>query len=668
MRYRREIDGLRSVAVLPVILFHAGVSLFSGGFAGVDVFFVISCYLITTIILEERDEGRFSILRFYERRARRILPPLLLVMVACLPFAWAWMTPNEVVAFAGSGRAVIVFLSNVLFWKESGYFAPTADEKPLLHTWSLAVEEQYYLLFPLFLFLCWKLRRPWIAGLLAVLALGSLALAEYASTTMPGADFYLTPMRAWELLAGSLTAFVLFRREPLENTPASLLGLGLVVASVFMFNEDTRWPSLWTLAPVGGTVLIILCATPKTLAGRLLGSKPLVAIGLISYGAYLWHQPLFAFARLRLMETPPLALMLGLAVLSLVLAWASWKFLETPIRRRSFVLSSRALAGTAVLVCTGLLVLGTIGIRQGGFADRFSLPPSVYASLERSDRVKACFGEAFDLTNKDAPWSCRVGLGDTAHQGPARAFIFGDSHVQAFLPAFDRLADDQGLAADVTGTSGCAPFLGIASLRPGDDCRVLTERVYETVKARDIKTLILVARWTYYTDNVYAGGMSYLTPLEGGKRSQEVSRQAFLYGLDFTLKRYQDLGVRVVVVRQVPHQKYAPLDIYLRAYDRPDVAATLDHMSVDRATYQDTQAFVDAAFADAAKRYQNLTLIDLTDSLCNSNGVCPIGTPETAYYYDDNHLSPIGSVRLAGPLWQALRNAGLARAVVGEGG
>jgi peptidoglycan/LPS O-acetylase OafA/YrhL len=667
MQYRREIDGLRSVAVLPVILFHAGLSLFSGGFAGVDVFFVISGYLITTIILEERDEKRCSLLRFYERRARRILPPLLLVMILCIPFAWAWMTPNELANFGNSLRAVVLFLSNVLFWSESGYFAPTAEEKPLLHTWSLAVEEQYYLLFPLFLFLCWKLRRQWIAVLIGLILVGSLALAEYASYVMPGADFYLTPMRAWELMAGSLTAFILFRRAPQGNQGLSLAGLALIVAAVFVFNDDTRWPSLWTLAPVGGTVLIILFATPQTLTGRLLGSKPLVAIGLISYGAYLWHQPLFAFARLRLIEQPSLGLMLGLALASLILAWASWKFLETPIRRKTFVLGSRSLAGLAVLLCAGLLAIGTVTLRHGGFAERFNLPQSVYASLERTEREKQCFGGAFDFADPAAPWTCRAGLGDSAHQTAPRAFIFGDSHVQAFMPVFDRLADDQGLAALYTGTSGCAPFLGIAAIRPDTArCQELNTRVLQTVKDQGLKTLILIARWTYYTDNVYAGGMSYLTPLEGGKRNQEVSRQAFLYGLETTLSQYQDLGVQVVVVRQVPHQKYAPLDIYLRAYDRSDVATTIDHMSVDRATYEETQQFVDAAFAKAQQTHPNLTLIDLTDSLCRADGVCPIGTPETSYYFDDNHLSPTGAERLVSPLWQVLSEAGLVRQIVGE--
>jgi peptidoglycan/LPS O-acetylase OafA/YrhL len=604
MQYRREIDGLRSIAVLPVILFHAGISLFSGGYAGVDVFFVISGYLITTIILEERDEGRFSLLRFYERRARRILPPLLLVMLACLPFAWMWMTPGELVSFANSLRAVILFVSNILFWKESGYFAPTADEKPLLHTWSLAVEEQYYLLFPLFLFLCWRLRRPWIAGILAVILAASLALSDYASYAMPGADFYLTPTRAWELLAGSLTAFALFRRAPQGNGALSVLGVGLIAASVVVFDDGTRWPSLWTLAPVGGTVLIILFATPQTLAGRILGSKPLVAIGLISYGAYLWHQPLFAFARLRLIETPSTVLMLALAALSLGLAWASWKFIETPIRLRAFVLPSWALGGLALAVCAGLLAVGTVTVRQGGFAERFSLPPSVYTSLERSAREQDCFG--FDQTQTTTPWFCRLGQGDAARQGPARAFVFGDSHTLSFLDALDRLADDQGLAANFTGASGCTPFLGVAALRPDQvehNCAQLNDHVYEIVKTQNIKTLILIARWSYYTDNVFAGGMSYITPLDGGARSQEVSRQAFLHGLDLTLARYRDLGVRVVVVRQVPHQKYFPLDIYLRAYERSDVATTITHMSVDRATHEATQAYVDAAFANAAKRY-----------------------------------------------------------------
>lgn len=205
--YRPEIDGLRAVAVLPVILFHAGFDLFSGGYVGVDVFFVISGYLITSIILREMEQGKFSIARFYERRARRILPALFFVIVCCLPFAVIWMASGEIKRFGQAMIAVSLFASNVFFWKTTNYFAPAAEEEPLLHTWSLAVEEQYYVLFPLFLMLCWRFGRSRLFWLTALAALLSLGLAEWGWRNQPVANFYLLPTRAWELLAGSLLAF-----------------------------------------------------------------------------------------------------------------------------------------------------------------------------------------------------------------------------------------------------------------------------------------------------------------------------------------------------------------------------------------------------------------------------------------------------------------------------
>ena len=194
MQYRREIDGLRAIAVLPVILFHAGFETFGGGFVGVDVFFVISGYLITTIILGELEQGKFSIVNFYERRARRILPALFLVMLVCIPFAWLWLLPSDMKDFAQSLVAVSVFASNILFWRESGYFDTAAELKPLLHTWSLAVEEQFYVLFPLLLMLFWKLGKRWILVTLGLAFIASLALAQWAAYAKPAAAFYLLPL------------------------------------------------------------------------------------------------------------------------------------------------------------------------------------------------------------------------------------------------------------------------------------------------------------------------------------------------------------------------------------------------------------------------------------------------------------------------------------------
>jgi peptidoglycan/LPS O-acetylase OafA/YrhL len=238
MKYRPEIDGLRAIAVIPVILFHAGFVVFSGGYVGVDVFFVISGYLITTIISAEKEKGGFTLIGFYERRARRILPALFFVMLCCLPFAWFWMLPSQLKDFSESILAVSVFVSNFLFWRESGYFAPSVELIPLLHTWSLAIEEQFYVVYPIFLILFWKLGKRFLVSIIGIGLLGSLALAQFGGnlnvsapyinpnfqfTAIPFASFYLTPTRVFELMIGALTAFSLYdKNERLENPHSSM--------------------------------------------------------------------------------------------------------------------------------------------------------------------------------------------------------------------------------------------------------------------------------------------------------------------------------------------------------------------------------------------------------------------------------------------------------------
>ena len=309
MEYRREIDGLRALAVLPVILFHAGFQTFSGGFVGVDVFFVISGYLITTVIFAELETGNFSVIKFYERRARRILPALFLMMSVCLPFAWLWLMPHDLKSFSQSLVAVSAFSSNVLFWKTSGYFESAAELKPLLHTWSLAVEEQFYVVFPIFLMLTWRLGKRWILGLLVLVFLVSLQTAQYESITKPSAAFYLLPTRAWELILGAFIALTYSRLSGIGISKSfheglSITGVLLILYAIFAFDELTPFPSLYTLVPTTGAALIILFANRATTAGRAIGNKVLVAVGLISYSAYLWHQPLFAFAKHRSLEAP----------------------------------------------------------------------------------------------------------------------------------------------------------------------------------------------------------------------------------------------------------------------------------------------------------------------------------------------------------------------------
>lgn len=382
LHYRPEIDGLRAVAVLPVILFHAGFASFGGGFVGVDVFFVISGYLITSLILKDLAEDRFSFLDFYERRARRILPALFLVLVCTIPFAWQWMMPAELRTFSNTLVSVVLFFSNIRLWQQTGYFDTAADLKPLLHTWSLAVEEQYYIVFPVALLLLWRFGRSRLVWSIALVAAVSFAFSEYGSRAYPAANFFLLPTRAWELMAGALCAFPVLRPAVLRDNALAAAGLAAIAVSVFVYDEATPFPSAYALLPVLGTCLVILFSREGTLVRALLASPALVGIGLISYSAYLWHQPLFAFARIRYMAEPPWPFMLLLSAASLGLAWLTWRFLEMPARRRgAWPLPTRRSAFATLAVAGGLLVgAGFLLHTKGGIMrDLWNLTHPAYA-------------------------------------------------------------------------------------------------------------------------------------------------------------------------------------------------------------------------------------------------------------------------------------------------
>ena len=360
MKYRAEIDGLRALAVVPAILFHAGFELFSGGFVGVDVFFVISGYLITTILIEDIENRRFSIVNFYERRARRILPALFFVMLVCVPFAWMWMLPSQMKDFSQSLVAVSLFASNVQFWRESGYFDAAAGEMPLLHTWSLAIEEQYYLLFPVFLLLAWRFGKNRVFWMIVVMAAISLLLTEWGWRNKAIANFYLAPTRAWELFAGSIAAFIVQKHGVKKNNPLALLGLSAIIFSIFFYDESTPFPSVYALVPVLGVVLLVLYADKETLAAKLLSTKALVGIGLISYSAYLWHQPLFAYARVFQGGMAAEWQMLMLSLLSLLLAYFSWRYVESFFRNKK-IISAKRIFLVSVAGFVFFISIGSIG-------------------------------------------------------------------------------------------------------------------------------------------------------------------------------------------------------------------------------------------------------------------------------------------------------------------
>ena len=334
MKYRPEIDGLRAIAVLPVVLFHAGAAGFGGGFVGVDIFFVISGYLITTIILDGSADKKFDFTGFYQRRARRLLPALFCVMLVCLPLAYTWLTPIHLKDFGQSLIATSVLSSNVLFWMESGYFDSAADLKPMLHTWSIAVEVEFYLLFPILFLALWRLGLRSALFWLSILFVVSLGLHYWGRVNYPHTTFYFLPTRIWEFLLGTFAAIYLSFGKKNRTTPInqflSLLGFGLILFSIITFDETAPLSRLYQLMPVLGAALIIVFAMPGTWVYKLLSIPPLVGLGLISYSFYLWHYPLMAFTRHQVSGEISTLLMLALILLSVVLAIISWRYIENP--------------------------------------------------------------------------------------------------------------------------------------------------------------------------------------------------------------------------------------------------------------------------------------------------------------------------------------------------
>ena len=390
MQYRQEIDGLRALAVLSVILFHADFSFFSGGFIGVDIFFVISGYLITTLIIDELESDNFSLIQFYERRARRILPALFFVMMLCIPFAWALLPPYELKSFSKSLIATSLFASNFFFWKDGGYFETTSELKPLLHTWSLAVEEQYYLFFPPFLILFWKFRKHWLISTILIVSVLSLVAAQILSTYKPVFNFFLLPTRIWELAIGTIIGIQLNHKHRISYPTTyrqllSIVGFIAILVSAISFSKETPYPSLYTLVPTAGAALILVFADRNTFIGSFLAFRPLVFIGLMSYSLYLWHQPILAFAKYYL-----IVLGFDLTALALVgiffISYSTWKYVETPFRK-SQLFSRNIIFNLSFFASIFFIVFGYYSNKIFTSSSEFSAEAKMASALSFSDAI-----------------------------------------------------------------------------------------------------------------------------------------------------------------------------------------------------------------------------------------------------------------------------------------
>ena len=625
-KYRPDIDGLRALAVLPVLLYHAKLGC-TGGFVGVDVFFVISGYVISSLILREVEAGTFSMVNFWERRVRRIMPALSVVVAAVLVTAWCFCLPADFVLIGKSLLAQALMAANFYFWKGGNYFDPVAETKPLLHTWSLAVEEQFYLLFPLLLIFLIR-RRPaswkrWILGV-AVVSLIIGVVCSYSARNQRMA-FYLLPPRAWELLIGALLASYggRFSAQKTVREVSGFLGLALVCGSVLLYDESTRFPGVAALAPCLGAAMIIASSeSGPSLVGRLLSCKPLVFIGLVSYPLYLWHWPVLVLVKY-LFAYELSAGSRGLLLLaSLLLAVLSWRLIETPFRQRRWLGGRRQIFAFAGIV-TAVFCAFSLAIDSfQGFPARFSAKALAYSDAHvRLDLQK-------EITLEQALSGQFIELGSAPGSQPVSVLLWGDSHAKAVASALDELCQEHSQRGVMAAYGATAPVLNYVSthrISLREKSPQFAESVIAFIAKQHVQHVVITARWHMYPASA-----------------------EFKEGLIQTVRAVMDSGAHVYVLKDVPEPGFDVPRVVTRTALRHGDFETL---GLTREQHQQTNAALEQTFEQLAQ--MGATVLDPAKIFLNSRGIYGVIKNDKVLYFDTDHLTVEGAALLK-PLFSPL--------------
>jgi peptidoglycan/LPS O-acetylase OafA/YrhL len=651
--YRADIDGLRALAILSVVFYHAGPAWLPGGFTGVDVFFVISGYLIGGQIYRELCNGAFSYLRFYQRRAKRILPALYAVLVFTLLAASFLLSPGEFTELAKEAFAATLSASNVWFWATTNYFAGNSELNPLLMTWSLGVEEQFYVVIPLMLVLMAGLRRKWILPATIAVCLLSLAIAASLAARFPMMVFYLLPARAWELGAGvALAVTELNRKSSLLSGAlaqiAGFAGLALVLAPMFLLSAHSALPVPPLISSVVGTALSI--AVPRCWMNRQLLSLPgLTFIGRISYSWYLWHWPLLAFMHIIGGAHLPAAAPALAVATSFAAAVLSWRFIERPfrgsLRAPAPMLMRYGLAAAALL-----LLYGLVGFSRG--------VPQRFPALAHMEAVGRALSNDPCLAGltKNEP-SLKPACVGSSPTGQAVA-LWGDSHSAALAPGFRSAAATQGYAFVQLGKASCPPLIGATHFIPRQPllaagCERFNRKALALLQAdRNIRVVVLAAAWSAPLNRTWQDGWLVSDPAhESEIPTPEANCRLFVDSLKATLHALQAAGKQVIVVEDVPSFE---IDLLWR------VRSTRIPARRRLATWLGIQAVTDPGFASpnpnpnfaladsllrqAATGSPAVPLVDLNPALCSAPAECAYRFGENLLYSDSSHLSNFGAL------------------------
>lgn len=618
-KYRPDVDGMRALAVLSVLLFHGGIAALSGGYVGVDVFFVISGFVITTKLMEEIEERKFSVANFYTRRIRRILPALVATVLVSYVAALVFFLPNAMDDFAKSVVATAAFFSNIFFWKNSGYFQPSALDRPLLHTWSLAIEEQFYIVIPIALYLLVTYARRWTFAIFALGAAVSFALSVFVTYTAPTANFFVLPTRAWELLLGVLVALAPW--APPSNRVLrellAVLAFGMIAYAVLTYTSATPFPGLAAFAPTVGTAVLIYLGKrgkPSFIA-RGLSLRPVVAVGLISYSLYLVHWPVIVFSRYVLLRDLAGWQIVAAIAASFVLAYVSYRFIETPFRR-----PRRPIGRTQLFACTAVVLFGLCGLGVAGVAsDGAAFLHPRFARMEQAAAIgpdlwltKRCF-----LENQDATaWAGDICV---RTKGASRnALLWGDSFAAQYVPGL--LANRDHLTRNIIEYTfaGCPPVLSYRSYaRPG--CHGFNARIFNVAARYHVDTVVLSARWD-----------------EMGVRGFE--------GLSRTIDRLRAKGLKVYVIGQSPMFAFGVKVLDYRGAGKTSKGDARWYLSFDPSLNNALRA------ASAHAHF-----IDPLPTFCRGK-FCIYKKPAGLLFADYGHFSPLGSnlaVKSYFPLYRA---------------
>ncbi len=637
--------------MLLVILHHYGVPGFPGGFAGVDVFFVISGFLIAAHIDTDLRAGRFSLVAFYERRIRRIVPALFAMYALVLLAGSVVLFAPDLRFLTQVGAYVVPFLANIALYRHAGmYGAEFADQVVLLHTWSLAVEEQFYLFFPLLMLAIATLCRGRYARVLWPLALVSLAACIVGVRIFPQAAFYLAPFRAWELLAGALLALGRFAppRAAGLRSAVALLGLLLIASADLLLGNDSPYPGELTLLPCVGAALILHAnCDGSSVVGGMLGNGIMRRIGLWSYSLYLVHWPLLLLARYYAFDPLTLAMRAVLLAATFLLGALSWRYVEQPFRGPHALLSRRSLF--AVAACSGIALIGvTLAIYQ-------ATDPRRYDSAQRR-RIPSY--TAMQVNCKAALPQAVQGpaciLGDTA--APVSAVLWGDSHAAAVIPAVNAAFLRHHQAAVFAKDDGCPPLLGVyvrprapgqsaairswmdaAGIGHGVSCKRRNDAVLDWVIKQRIATVILGGHWISDTE---ARLLSVLTDAESPDNGGSQNAQVFARGLGRLLTALQQAHVRVFLMDDAPENVLSVP--YMLASARR--LALHRELGISRAQYDAQQRSAIQIFTQFQQQY-GLRVLQPQDLLCGS-GHCRIARDDASFYTDREHLSPAGALAI----------------------